>query len=674
MKSRRILLTAASFLLLALPLISINISAAQSETVVSLTAADVGVGETAMIDGRIACAASGCGGFKLTITFDRNMLRVNRAVVGPYLGDNVFEAENTVDNATGQVRLVAAAMSPPPAGTDTILFQLEVSGLVPGSAALNFTQVEITDTSASPVPSSGQGATANVFETGKIAFFSPPHNAWEVAFVSERDGNPEIYAMAADGSNARRLTDHPALDNEPTWSPDGSQIAFFSTRDGNAEVYVIAADGSNVRRLTNDPASDSYPAWSPDGSEITFVSDRSGSPEIYVMAADGSNVRALTSDPAADTHPAWSPDGTQIAFVSDRGGTSEVFMMNADGSSQSGVTNLFGANGWYPAWSPNGTLMSFVTQRDTDADLYVMNWQGGDPRKLTDRSDRVTSSDWSPDGQWIAYMASYTGNADLYVRDVDGLYLFRLTDHTAEDYAPDWRPVIAAPCLVRTDRDDVDVRVGPGENRSVFSTLPPNQDILVTGQALDNEGNIWYEVDKNQIPGGEMANSLWVKAADIMTIGDCGATPRVEAPPIIPGDTPPDGEPTPSTGYGPCGSCDTCGHPGECVTAPDGTCLWDPATCHDPGDTPGDGCYTLSLSVDPITAAGAPAGSVGTRTPQNCPTGPGYLPGTVVTIWASPSPNWTFSHWSGSCAFASTSSAVTTVTMNSNCAATAHFQ
>ena len=52
----------------------------------------------------------------------------------------------------------------------------------------------------------------------------------------------------------------------PVWSPDGTQIAFQSNRDGNAEIYVMNRDGSNIRRLTNNPAIDTTPTWSPTGN------------------------------------------------------------------------------------------------------------------------------------------------------------------------------------------------------------------------------------------------------------------------------------------------------------------------------------------------------------------------------------------------------------------------
>jgi len=70
----------------------------------------------------------------------------------------------------------------------------------------------------------------------------------QIAFTSERDGNAEIYIMNADGSDPQRLTDNPAYDAWPVWSPDGSQIAFTSTRNGKADIYVMDANGSKFGR------------------------------------------------------------------------------------------------------------------------------------------------------------------------------------------------------------------------------------------------------------------------------------------------------------------------------------------------------------------------------------------------------------------------------------------
>ena len=67
--------------------------------------------------------------------------------------------------------------------------------------------------------------------------------------------------MDADGGNRRNLTNDPFSDREPSWSPDGKHIAFVSNRDGNFEIYVMDADGGNQHNLTNNPHDDTDPAW-----------------------------------------------------------------------------------------------------------------------------------------------------------------------------------------------------------------------------------------------------------------------------------------------------------------------------------------------------------------------------------------------------------------------------
>lgn len=128
-----------------------------------------------------------------------------------------------------------------------------------------------------------------------------------IGFISDRDGDPEIYVMDSDGSGVTQLTHNEAYESTPIWSPDGRRIVFTSYRDGNNEIYMMNSDGSGVTRLTRNEAIDDRPRWSPDGRHIAFMSNRDGDAEIYVMNSDGSGVRQLTHNEAEDFIQYWLP-------------------------------------------------------------------------------------------------------------------------------------------------------------------------------------------------------------------------------------------------------------------------------------------------------------------------------------------------------------------------------
>ena len=245
--------------------------------------------------------------------------------------------------------------------------------------------------------------------------------------------------IAADGSAVVRLTNHPARDFGPAWSPDGARIAFTSERDGNPEIYVMNADGSQPTNLSNDPSRDFGPAWSPDGARISFTSERDGNLDIYVIDADGSRLTNLTSDPAVDTGPAWSPDGRRIAFISEREGNREIYVMNADGSRLTNLTNNPALDSG-PAWSPNGRRIAFISEREGNREIYVMNADGSRPTNLSNSADSNGTLAWSPDGRRIAFSSWRFGDTGIYVTNADGSGLTRLTNHPSADSSPAWSP------------------------------------------------------------------------------------------------------------------------------------------------------------------------------------------------------------------------------------------
>jgi Tol biopolymer transport system component len=348
------------------------------------------------------------------------------------------------------------------------------NGLAAQQTASQRTQAASLVSLVTPTPT----PTASPSATPRTPSPTPSHTATltplhTILFVSDRDGNSELYVMRADGSSQTRLTHSPEREFDPAWSPDGARITFISEQSGNYELYTMNADGANQARLTNMPGAKVDPVWSPDGTRIAF-GVRANRDALYVANADGSaltrlsaysasfggaaswspdgtriafkhsnadvGIQLMTADgtplasngPGVGTsQPAWSPDGIRIVFMRSPG---LIYVMNADGSNLSLLkdTPCFDNTG-NPVWSLDGSRLVFACALlNSNDQIYRMNADGSNLTRLTNLPDRATEPAWSPDSTRIAFTAS----GGIYVMDANGSNLRRLADGNH----PVWRP------------------------------------------------------------------------------------------------------------------------------------------------------------------------------------------------------------------------------------------
>jgi tricorn protease len=234
---------------------------------------------------------------------------------------------------------------------------------------------------------------------GRVIVFEHDYRIWKLDVAGRTVAPIEIEIAAETQENLVEMRSFASEADDYAVDPAGRRVVFSV----HGEIFTAPVDDGDLVQLTDGPARDRFPAYSPDGRHVAYVSDRSGREEIYVAPADGTGEPVRITDiDALKLSFAWSPDSKAIAFVS-----SDYTLRRYDLETRRTIelaTSKYGAIG-APVWSPDGRWIAYARPDHVrTGDIYLVPAGGGEERRVTFDTYNESQPRFSPDGRRLFFV------------------------------------------------------------------------------------------------------------------------------------------------------------------------------------------------------------------------------------------------------------------------------
>jgi TolB protein len=242
------------------------------------------------------------------------------------------------------------------------------------------------------------GENARVAVKSEHPIMSPAWSAdgeW-LAYVSFENHASSVFVQRIRTGERRQVSARVGHNGAPAFSPDGKQLALaLGGSRGNLEIYVLDLATQNLVRITDDPAMDTEPAWSPDGQTIYFNSDRGGAPQIYAVAPRaGASARRVSFDTPYAARPRVSPDGKLLALMIQEGNSSRVAVIDLASGQLTPLSR--GPLDESPSFSPNGATLIYAGRERGQGVLATVSIDGQVTLRLKSDQGEVREPVWGP--------------------------------------------------------------------------------------------------------------------------------------------------------------------------------------------------------------------------------------------------------------------------------------